>query len=477
MDLSQAEDLAVVPPDRITRFSGFGLSAWAEGYLYRPKTVDEIRSVFDLARASKRQVTLRGSGLSYGDAALGSECLVIELGRMRHVLSFDKGTGVLDAEAGMTLEAVWRHCLKQGWWLPVVSGTMFPTLGGALAMNMHGKNNFKAGTLGEHVLDMDVLTSDGRLLTLTPSDPLFRAVISSAGLLGVITRVKLQLKRVTSGNLKVFARGISNWDEQFEAFERHVGVADYAVSWVDCFGAGHGAGRGLFHAAWHKDDTDPESLWEVNQDLPPKILGIVPKSQMWRVLRPLNNRFGMWLLNAAKFHSGLMIGHQKMHTQSLVQFSFLLDYVPDWRKAYLPGGFLQYQSFVPAAGARKVFADQVELQQDMRLESFLGVLKRHRPDDFLFSHGVDGYSFALDFKVTEDNLPQLAKLCHQMNDMVLAAGGRFYFAKDSTLRPADVRTFLGEETLARFREIKAQLDPDGVLTSELARRLRLSSEQ
>jgi decaprenylphospho-beta-D-ribofuranose 2-oxidase len=60
-----------------------------------------------------------------------------------------------------------------------------------------------------------------------------------------------------------------------------------------------------------------------------------------------------------------------------------------------------------------------------------------------------------------------------MNDLVLEAGGRFYLAKDSTLRPSDVEAYLGP-ALARYRELKGQVDPEGLLTCDLARRLRLA---
>ncbi len=120
-----------------------------------------------------------------------------------------------------------------------------------------------------------------------------------------------------------------------------------------------------------------------------------------------------------------------------------------------------------------MFAQQVELQQEARLEAFLGVLKRHRPDKFLFSHAVDGYSLALDLKVTDRTWPRIQHLAHQMNKLVLQAGGRFYFAKDSTLRPSDVQAYLGEETLAKFHALKQQFDPDSLLTSSLAKRLKL----
>src|SRR5438552_2206842 len=71
---------------------------------------------------------------------------------------------------GVTVQMLWEHCLEDGWWPPVVSGTMFPTVGGALAMNIHGKNNFRVGPLGDHVLDFDLLTPAGDVVTCSRDD-------------------------------------------------------------------------------------------------------------------------------------------------------------------------------------------------------------------------------------------------------------------------------------------------------------------
>jgi decaprenylphospho-beta-D-ribofuranose 2-oxidase len=466
---------ATLPPERIARMTGYGMRSSADGYLFRPTSVEEIRAILRLAHETGRQVTLRGAGRSYGDANVGAENLVIDIGRMRRILSWAPATGLIDCESGVTIEGLWRHTIEDGFWPPVVSGTMYPTLAGALAMNIHGKNNYRVGTLGEQVTEMDVLLPTGELRTLTPADDLFYCVISGAGLLGVITRVKLRMKRIHSGDLRVLATAPRNWDEQFAEFERFEANADYMVSWVDCFGRGANAGRGQFHAAWYLDDGHEfsPSFRPEHQDLPDTIMGLVPKSIVWRFLKTLNNRTGMRFINWAKDLAGATLGNHKTHPQSLVGFSFLLDYVPNWRNAYLPGGFIQYQTFVPKEHAKAVFAQQVAMQQEAKLESFLGVLKRHRPDRFLFSHATDGYSLALDFKVTEKNWPRLEELCHRMNDLVLAAGGRFYFAKDSTLRPSDVKAYLGEETLAKYRALKQELDPQGLLTHDLARRLGL----
>lgn len=458
--------------DYLDRISGFGQSEYSDSFVYRPTTVDEIRDVFTLARKNGRQVTLRGSGRSYGDANMGTENLIIDITRMNRILSWDKESGIIDCEAGVTIENLWRYCLEDGWWPPVVTGTMYPTLGGLLSMNVHGKNNYCQGTFGEHILELDVVYSNGTLETLKPSDERFYAVISSAGLLGVITRARLQMHHVKSGSLKVLAEAAKNWDEEFELFERYENDADYMVSWVECFGKGNKAGRGQFHAAWYPDRVDLKSRKPDAQDLPPLLMGFFPKSMMWKVMKWFFNRTGVRFINWAKWMASSTIGNHKIHEQPLVAFSFLLDYVPDWRRAYEPGGFIQYQSFVPKEHAKRVFAEQVRMQQGAKLESYLGVLKRHRPDKFLFSHAVDGYSLALDFKVTKRNRKRLWELAHKMNDLVLAAGGRFYFAKDSTLRPEDAKQYLGE-AIPKFQKLKQDLDPENLLTSDLAERVGL----
>ncbi|MCB8933330.1 MAG: FAD-binding oxidoreductase [Chthonomonadaceae bacterium] len=462
----------LLPLETIRGLAGFGGAQRADGYVFQPTTVDEAREVLALAREAGRRVVLRGSGRSYGDAAIAREAVVLDLCAMNQIVGWDPSTGILEAEAGATLGDVWRRCLPDGWWPPVVSGTMFPTLGGALAMNIHGKNAYRVGTLGEHVRSIDVLPTDGgEVVRLGPSDSLFHSVVSGAGLAGLIVGVRLQLKKVPSGDVRVRGVSCSGWKDQFDAFDRYREDADYMVSWIDCFARGHARGRGLFHAAWYAEGP-PATLLEAHQSLPSRVLGVVPKSETWRFLKLLNRRGCMRLVNAAKHAAGRIFEHGRDGRQSLVAFSFLLDYVPGWERAYAPGGFIQVQTFVPAAEARRVFDEQIQMQQRAGLESFLGVMKRHRADEFALSHGVDGYSLALDFKVTRANRARVEALADGLNKSALAAGGRFYLAKDSVLDGADYRLSIGDG-LERLHKARERFDPDGILTSAQAERLGL----
>jgi FAD/FMN-containing dehydrogenase len=157
--------------------------------------------------------------------------------------------------------------------------------------------------------------------------------------------------------------------------------------------------------------------------------------------------------------------------QPHAQFNFLLDYVPDWKFFYKPGGLIQYQLFIPKDRARDVFRRTLEICQQARLEPWLVVMKRHRADAFWLSHAVDGYSWALDFSVSDDRREDLWRLTRLLDEMVVESGGRFYFAKDAVVASDAVRRSLGTETLARFFELKRSVDPEMRLHGNLWRRV------
>lgn len=467
----------VLPQQRLELLSGFGMSTTAASFVYRPSTLDGIREVFDVARSSGRSIALRGAGRSYGDAALNAENIVLELTRFNRILSWDPVAGVIDMEAGATIEQLWKYVLADGWWPAVVPGTMFPTLGGCLSMNIHGKNNFAAGPIGEHVLDFDLMLPDASIVRCSPTEnsELFFSAIGGFGMLGVITRLRLQLKKVESGMLNVEPANVGSLAEMFAEFERRLPSSDYLVGWIDAFASGAQLGRGVIHQANYipaaEDPIAAQTLRVENQQLPDTIAGVFPKSSLWRLMRPFVNNFGVRRVNRAKYLASRLLDRGGRYQQSHAAFAFLLDYVPNWRRAYGPGGLIQYQSFVPKESAEQVFATQLQLSQQAGYPSYLAVFKRHRPDRFLMSHAVDGYSLALDFRITRSSREAIWTLARRMNEAVLDAGGKFYFAKDSTLEPNSVERYLGADTVRRFVALKHRCDPEGILETNLYRRL------
>lgn len=453
-----------------TTLENFGHSLKAQSYLVQPRSADEIYATFQHAKKEGLTVTARGAGRSYNDAAMNGGGIVLDLAGMNNILEWDPATGQVRCEPGVTLRQLWQRVLPDGWWPPVVSGTMTTTLGGCLAANIHGKNNFRMGVFGEHVTEFTAVLPTGAEITCSPKKnaDLFYAMIGGYGMLGVFTSVTLQMKKMYSGLLMVHALPTRTLAEQLKELEDGAPHHDYIVGWLDCITVGHGQ----IHAAdYLNEGDDPEAqktMQVAYQTLPDRIFGVFPKSMLHYFMTPFSNTLGWGAVNTAKYVASL-----RRHTfrQSHAAFHFLLDYVPNWELAYGRGGLIQYQSFLPKETALQAWTEVLSLAKKRGLPSMLGVTKRHRPDPFLLTHAVDGFSLAMDFKVTDANRARLYQMTQDFDRIVLAAGGRFYFAKNSETTAETARTFYGEETVEKFKKLKKRCDPNGLLESDLYRRI------
>jgi len=458
---------------------GWGMAHGAPTRVLRPRDVDSIREAFALARREGVTLAPRGGGNSYGDANCTSAGIVLDTTRMDRILAFDGRSGLATCEGGVTIEGLWKRAIPLGFWPKVVSGTMYPTLGGALAMNIHGKNQYAVGTIGEHVQEIDLLLPGGDLVTASREreSDIFHAAIGGFGMLGIVTRVVLATKRVHSGDLEVSAKSTRNLGEAMAWMEARRTSADYLVAWIDAFARGDVLGRGLIHAARHlRPGEDPEparTLAVTHQELPRAILGI-SKGEVWRALRLLNHDAGMRLLNVTKWTLGMHEEALGPHRQSHAAFAFLLDFVPNWKWAYGrhdQRGLIQVQPFVPAARAHEVFTAILAESQRVGLVPYLAVMKRHRPDPFWLTHGLDGWSLALDYKVHPSTRADLWRLAAWITRTTIDAGGRFYPAKDGVIGREDARRMWPRENLERFLALKRRVDPSNLLQTDQSRRI------
>jgi FAD/FMN-containing dehydrogenase len=460
--------------NHFSSLENFGHSLRAASYVFKPQCAEEIAEAFRLAKKTGLSVAARGAGRSYNDAALNGGGIVLDLSGMNRILEWDPQAGRVTTEPGVTLHQLWQHIEPEGWWPPVVSGTMLTTLGGCLAANIHGKNNFKMGPIGEHVIEFTALLPTGAQLTCSPkkNGDLFYSMISGLGMLGIFTSITMQMMRIHSGLLEVSARPSHDLHEHLTDLQENAPGYDYIVGWLDSMVGGKALGRGQIHAARYlhegEDPNARNTMLLKNQVLPARIMGVFPKSILYVFMKPFANNLGWGMVNWAKYITSLP---RHMFRQSHAEFHFLLDYVPNFERAYGSGGLIEYQSFLPKETAEAAWREILSLSLKRGLPSYLGVTKRHRPDQFLLSHAVDGFSLALDFKVTNGNRAKLSQMLQEFDRVVLEAGGRFYFVKNSETTPESTLRFLGEKTVTEFKKLKKRCDPDGLLESDLYRRV------
>lgn len=466
----------ILPPARLERVPAWGEASHAMSYVYRPSNSDGLRKVLATADEGDYTIGARGAGNSYGDATLNEGNITLDMSRMNRILEWEPEIGRITIEPGVTISQLWQYILEDGWWPAVIPGTSNPTVGGCAGMNIHGKNAWRQGTIGDHIEEFDLMLPSGEIISCSRENnrELFFGAIGSFGMLGIFTSLTLRLKRIYSGYLEVHALASRNLREMMDQFDAHLDDSDYLVGWIDAYAGGSSLGRGQIHRAnYLVNGVDPnpqQSMRLDHQHLPDTLFLFVPRSIMWRLMRPFMNKLGTRLVNMGKYWTSRW-SHDSKFLQPHVAFHFLLDYVPNWKRSYGSGGLIQYQCFVPEEAAHDAFSEILMHCQKRGLVNFLTVLKKHRTDEFLISHGVDGYSLAMDFRVKIGKRERLAMLAKELDEIVLQAGGRFYLAKDSTLRPEVVEAYLGQEVINKFHSLKNEYDPGAILQTNLWRRL------
>lgn len=412
------------------RVEGFGLYNFCVSPVYRPASAEELAAALASCRARGETPVFRGAGRSYGDAALNPAGPVVELTRLNAIRSLDEETGIVRAGAGLTLGELWKASIPRGLWPPVVTGTMNVTLGGAVAVNVHGKNGWKRGTIGDHLESVSVLRADGRVEEIAAGTAAMADVVGNTRAADPVVEVALHLKKLRSGYLDVEGFATPDLAATLAGIDGAKDDWEYVVGWMDCWASGRSLGRSALHVAnEHVPAPGEPTGFSVEEQLADVKTGPLPVPLLLLGLKFTARGPQMRLVNAAKFLVGRLAGRAR-YRQSLVAYSFLLDYVPGWNEAYRPGGFIQYQLFVPREKAEEAFARALVLQQEVEVVSSLAVVKRHRADASPRGYAPDGFSLALDFPVTRSNAGRLVRLCRGFDRILLETGGRAYRAKD-----------------------------------------------
>jgi decaprenylphospho-beta-D-ribofuranose 2-oxidase len=404
----------------------------------------------------------RGQGRAYGDAAIGMTSTLFSSGldRMR---GFDPGTGELTVESGVTIADILATFVPRGFFLNVVPGTKFVSVGGAIASDVHGKNHHRDGGFGDHVVSFRLALPNGDILTCSRDEnaELFLATIGGMGLTGVITEAILRLRPIETGWLTQETLVAGNLDAAMDALDQ-TASATCSVAWIDCLARGAALGRSLIHVADHASAADKDRL---GPELPR-----YPAPRAGRLSVP--GLFPGFALNSLSVHALNEVYFRRGASQAGVRrlvswepYFFPLDAIANWNRIYGRRGFLQHQCVIPAHNARGVLAQILDRTSRRGNASFLAVLKQLGDSHGLMSFPMRGYTLAMDFPVND----AVFGFLDEIDALVVAAGGRLYLAKDARQSRATFEA--GYVGLGRFRALRKQIAADKRLVSHLSARL------
>jgi decaprenylphospho-beta-D-ribofuranose 2-oxidase len=404
----------------------------------------------------------RGNGRCYGDASLASNTITTL--KFDKILFFDGTSGVFECQSGLTLDQILEVIVPAGWFLPVTPGTKFITVGGAVASDVHGKNHHIDGSFSNHILDMDVVLVSGETLTCSRKihSDLFEATCGGMGLTGIISRVKFSLKKIESSFIRQKQIKADNLEELIRLFDEYRDYT-YSVAWIDCLKKGPHFGRSILMLGEHACLKDLDEKQRIDPLRMPK-------------KRQFNFPFNVpsWVLSSFTVKAFNFLFYSKNLKKEIDRitgyepFFYPLDVILHWNRGYGKKGFIQYQFVLPLE-AKNGLIEILNRISHRGLGSFLAVLKVFGKQESIISFPKEGYTLALDFPVKAG----LLKFLDELDQIVLAFGGRLYMSKDARMKPEVL--WQGYPDLKKFKDIVRKYNPDGRIHSILSDRLLLTT--
>lgn len=360
-----------------------------------------------------------GLGRSYGDVCLNPGGRLLRMQGLGQFIAFDEAAGLLTCAAGVTLADISSTFIPRGWRLGVVPGTEQVTVGGAIANDVHGKSHHAHGAFSRQVERFWLQRSDQGLLEVTRDThpELFAATVGGIGLTGIIVAATLRLIPVPGpwiDSETIAFEGVG----EFERLSDESTDWENTVSWIDCVSGSEARGlftRGNFTAGGPAPKAGPH-------------LAVPVKFPISAVNGVTLRAFNKVYFEAGKRKGGRSIQHYK-------PFFFPLDAIGDWNRVYGPRGFFQYQSVIPPESATEATKEMLEVIRTSGQGSFLAVLKRFGslPSEGMLSFPRPGTTLAIDFTNLGERTHELMR---RLDEVVIAAGGRLYLAKDARMSRA-----------------------------------------
>ena len=423
----------------------------------------------ELPEHKRRGIIARGMGRSYGDPAQNGGGLVVDMTPLNRIHSIDPDTGIVDVDAGVTLDQLMKAALPYGLWVPVLPGTRQVTIGGAIGPDIHGKNHHSAGSFGDHVLSMELLVSDGRVLHLEPTgenSELFWATVGGMGLTGIILRARIQM---TFTETAYFIADTDRTDTLDETIALHSDGSEvnytYSSAWFDAISAPPKTGRstisrGSLATLDQLKEFAPKLAKDPLKFNAPQLMTVPDIFPSWTM-----NKLSLMAIGEAYY---LMGSPSRNDVKNLTQFYQPLDLIGEWNRGYGKAGFLQYQFVVPT-DAVEPFKDIIYDIQSSGHYTALNVFKLFgEGNQAPLSYPMKGWNVCVDFPIR----PGLNEFLDRLDDQVMQFGGRLYLAKES--RTSAEKFHAMYPGMAGWLQTRREIDPTGVFASDMSRRLELN---
>ena len=448
---------------KIKKFFNHNYSNYKESncYICYPKNKKDIFQTIDYAKKNKIKILPIGSGLSWYDTIFNSDNIIIDLINYKKKFIFDKNKGELLISSQFKIKDIMPKLNKYGWSLYSIPGGSDVTIGGCIGNDVHGKDSFKYGNFGENIIELEIVLANKKIIKCSRfrNSEVFKATVGGLGLIGIITSVKLNLKKI-SNIYKTNHYICYDYKELIKNLYLNNNDYEYINGWVDIHAKNKKLGQGvIFKSKKVKEDIliKPKNINTL------RIFGLLQKFVFIFFVK--NN-----LINIMNFFIFRLFKYKQSNYNDYESVTFpLSSYGVDIKEAISPNSFFEIQVIIKKKELPFALKEFILKCQRLDLSGFVIGIKMHKESKNYLSFSDDGVSINVNQIFNEKNFNKNYKKLSQLHDFVIKKNHKIYIAKDFCLNNKDLRN--NYKNFKKFLKVKKKIDKIFLFSSDFYKRI------
>jgi len=443
-------------------FTSFDGGVTALGISGRPAELS-LKGLSDMEEkilAGKRPRIARGAGLTFSAASFGEGCVSVDMSSFRRILGYDADKGVLEVEAGATMGDIYNYLLDYDRYLLPQPGYPSITTGGCIAVDVHGKNQFKDGNFSDYVESVKLLHPAYGVIEVSDrfNKDVFELTLGGYGLTGHILSAKLKTKAIPGSVMELTVEPIERFEQTPELIERAARNCDFTVSWHDLSAEGKAFGRGfLINGVFQKGSRGLAKLGESHYVDSENRRGLGLPFYSLPLTRLMNVLYGG--LRTMRLEPNIVPVHECLYPSRRLRDMYF--------KMFGPEGFHESQIIVPVEHFDQYIAAIRQWLSRHELPITLASGKFFDGRQKLLRFSGKGVCFALNFP----RIPVADEFLRFLDQLSISLNLLPYIAKDSRLPLSVVRHCYKDYDT--FKERLRRYDRERLFSSEVSQRLDL----